>query len=104
MNQQWELVPAAGGTFLLRSKATGGCAVPRGAVISGAVVVQQPCATADAAQRWRIGRDASGLTLAPGSSKQLVLGVSRLRYAGQRLLVLQRADGSRYQSWTALPV
>jgi hypothetical protein len=86
----------------VRSRATGKCVAPLGAAAAGAVVVQQVCAADDPTLRWRIVRNAHGYALATADGK-LVVGVSRLRYAGQRLLVLQRPAGARYQSWSALP-
>jgi len=104
VSQQWRLEQVTNQTFLLRSNATGQCVTARGALVAGAVIVQQPCAAGDVTQQWRLGTGSYGFTLLPGSGVTLVLGVSRLRYGGQRLLVLQRADNSRYQSWSALPV
>ncbi|HEU4421390.1 MAG TPA: RICIN domain-containing protein, partial [Pilimelia sp.] len=104
VNQQWRLDPVPNGSYQLRSNATGQCATARGAVVAGAVIVQQPCAAADVTQHWRVRVGSHGFTLAPASGGALVIGLSRLRYGGQHLLVLQPADNSRYQSWSALPV
>jgi hypothetical protein len=101
-DQQWQLRAAGAGRFMVRSRATGKCVAPLGAAAAGAVVVQQVCAADDPTLRWRIVRNAHGYALATADGK-LVVGVSRLRYAGQRLLVLQRPAGARYQSWSALP-
>jgi hypothetical protein len=99
-NQQWQVQAAGAGRFLLRSRATGGCVAPLGAAVPGAVVVQRPCAAQDATQHWRIVRDGHGFALATAQGR-LVIGVSRLRYGDQRLLVLQRPDTFRYQAWSA---
>jgi hypothetical protein len=104
VSQQWELEPVPSGAFQMRSKATGQCVTARGAVVAGAVVVQQPCEAGDVTQHWRPAQSPYGFILTPANGAALVIGVSRLRYGGQRLLVLQRADKSRHQSWSALPV
>jgi chitodextrinase len=99
-DQQWQLRAVGGGRFLVRSRATGKCVAPLGPAGPGAVLTQRPCSVEDAAQRWRVVADSHGYALSTGS---LVVGVSRLRFGGQRLLVLQRPGTARYQSWVAQP-
>jgi hypothetical protein len=101
-DQQWQLKSLGGGRYLMRSRATGKCVAPLGSATPGAVLIQQACAEDDPTQRWRVVRSVHGYTLTAAQAP-LVIGVSRLRYAGQRLLVLQRPGGARYQSWSALP-
>jgi hypothetical protein len=106
-NQAWQLQPADDGSYLLRSRATGKCVVPRGGqAVPGAPLVQQSCPSLPAAgQRWRVTRTAYGFSLtaldAPGGP--LVIGVGVARFGGNRLLVLQRPARARHQSWTILP-
>jgi hypothetical protein len=100
--QQWMLVPAGGGMFTLRSRATGKCAVPLGGnPAPGTPLVEGDCA-ADNGQRWQLRLSDYGFTLHT-SAGDLVAGVGEQRFGAQRLLVLQTADGSRHQSWTAVP-
>ena len=101
-DQQWQLEELGDGRHLLRSRATGKCVAPLGATVAGAVLVQRACAPGDPAQQWRIIVSPHGFTFT-SAQVPLVMGVSRLRYGGQRLLVLQRADAARYQSWSASP-
>jgi hypothetical protein len=103
-NQDWQLQPADDGSYLLQSRATGKCVVPRGGrAVPGAPLVQQPCPSLPAAgQCWRVGRTAYGFSLAavdaPGGP--LVVGVGVSRFGGYPLLVLQRPAQVRHQSWT----
>ena len=100
--QQWKLVPAGGGTFSLRSRATGKCAVPLdGNPSAGVPLVQGDCAD-DGGQRWTLRLSAYGFTL-HSSTGDLVVGVGAQRFGAHRLLVLQNPDGERHQSWTAVP-
>lgn len=101
-NQRWELRSTGDGHFLLRSTATGKCAAPHGDAVVGAVVVQQACDLAEDRQHWHAVRSGHGFTVTAGEAA-LVIGVSRLRYGDAHLLVLQRQDEARYQSWSALP-
>jgi Ricin-type beta-trefoil lectin domain-like len=106
-NQDWQLQPADEGSYLLRSRATGKCVVPRGGqAVPGAPLVQQSCPSLPAAgQRWRVTRTAYGFSLtavdAPGGP--LVIGVGVARFGGSRLLVLQRPAPARHQSWIVQP-
>jgi hypothetical protein len=114
-NQDWQLQSAEDGSYLLRSRATGKCVVPRGGLaVPGAPLVQQSCPSLPAAgQRWRVTRTAYGFCLTavlddkPASvaapAGPLVIGVGVARFGGDRLLVLQRPSQARHQSWTALP-
>ena len=101
--QQWMLVPAGDGAFALKSKATGKCMVPLGGnPVAGVPLVQGDCA-ADDRQRWSIGQSEYGFTLRTKRG-DLVAGVGVQRFGAHRLLVLQNAqDGTRHQSWTAVP-
>ncbi len=91
-NQQWKLEPAGDG-FRVRSQATGRCVTAPDT--QGAPLVQGSC---DSAQVWRMTSTPYGTTL--GTAGGLVVGVSTQRFGGSRLLVLQRPNGARYQSWT----
>ena len=100
--QQWKLVPAAGGSFALRSLATGKCAVPLdGNPVAGAPLVQGECA-GDNGSLWTLRLSGYGFTLR-STVGDLVVGVGEQRFGAQRLLVLQNPDGSRHQSWIAVP-
>jgi ricin-type beta-trefoil lectin protein len=97
-NQQWVLDPAAGGTVLIKSKATGLCVAPKNnADTAGSPLVQVACDTASAAQRWRLATTPYGTALT--SAAGLVVGVGGCRFADNRMLVLQRPTGAKYQSW-----
>jgi hypothetical protein len=100
--QQWQLVPAGNGTFSLRSKATGKCVVPLdGNPVAGAPLVQGDC-SADSGPRWTLQPSDHGFVLrtAVGS---LVVGVGAQVFGADRVLTLQPGNGSRHQSWTAVP-
>jgi hypothetical protein len=100
--QQWKLVPAGGGTFSLRSKATGKCVVPLGGnPVAGAPLVQGDCASDDR-QRWSLQLSDHGFTLRT-TVGELVAGIGTQRFGAHRVLVLQNGNGSRHQSWTAVP-
>ncbi len=100
--QQWKLVPAGGGTFALQSKATGKCVTPLGGnPVAGAPLVQGDCASGDR-QRWTLQASDHGFTLRT-TVGDLVAGIGAQRFGAHRLLVLQNGDGSRHQSWTAVP-
>jgi hypothetical protein len=101
-DQQWQARALGGGRFLIRSRASGKCVAPLGTVAVGAVLVQRGCSADDPGQRWRLVRNAHGFALTTAEAG-LVVGVSRLRFGEPRLLVLQRASGARYQSWSASP-
>jgi hypothetical protein len=100
--QQWKLVPAGGGTFALRSKATGKCVVPLGGnPVAGTPLVQGDCSAEDR-QRWSLRLSDHGFTLRT-TVGDLVAGIGVQRFGAHRLLVLQNGNGSRHQSWTAVP-
>jgi hypothetical protein len=100
--QQWKLVPQGGGSFSLRSLATGKCAVPLdGNPVAGAPLVQGECAGDDGG-RWTLQLSGYGFTLR-STVGDLVVGVGEQRFGAQRLLVLQNPDRSRHQSWIAVP-
>ncbi|MEV6494454.1 RICIN domain-containing protein, partial [Actinoplanes sp. NPDC051633] len=100
--QQWKLVPAGGGAFSLRSRATGKCAVPLdGNTVAGTPLVQGECVGGDA-NTWILRLSGYGFTLR-STDGDLVVGVGAQRFGAHRLLVLQNPDGSRHQSWTAVP-
>ena len=100
--QQWKLVPADDGTFALQSKATGKCIGPLGGnPVAGTPLVQGDC-TPDATRRWSLRPSDHGFTLRTVVGG-LVAGIGVQRYGANRLLVLQDGDGSRHQSWTAVP-
>jgi hypothetical protein len=99
--QLWRLVPAGGGAFALQSKATGKCVVPLGGnPVAGAPLVQGECGAGT--QRWSLQASDHGFTLRT-TVGDLVAGVGAQRFGAHRLLVLQQGDGSRHQSWTAVP-
>jgi hypothetical protein len=94
-SQQWTLEKADGGTVRIVSKASRLCVAPRNdADTAGTPLVQSACATA---MRWRMVQTPYGTALTSPSG--LVIGVGGGRYADSRLLVLQRENGARYQSW-----
>jgi hypothetical protein len=97
-NQAWQLVPAGGDAYRLRSKATGKCVAALGQPAAGAPLVQVACGAK--ALTWTLTRTADGFALATGD---LVAGLGRSRYGDGRLLVLQRPAAQRHQSWAAEP-
>jgi hypothetical protein len=100
--QQWKLVPAGAGTFALQSRATGKCVVPLGGnPVAGTPLVQGDCASDDR-QRWSLQLSGHGFTLRT-TVGDLVAGIGDQRFGAHRLLVLQNGNGSRHQSWTAVP-
>jgi hypothetical protein len=97
-NQQWKLEPAGADTYLVRSKATNEClSTTGGKDATGATLVQADCATA---LHWKLASTTYGVALSAPSG--LVAGVGNSEYFGNRLLVLQRASGAKYQSWIPL--
>jgi hypothetical protein len=102
VQQQWKLVPGGGGTFSLQSRATGRCVVPLGGnPVSGAPLVQGDCSS-DYRKQWRLQASDHGFTLRT-TVGDLVAGIGSQRFGAHRLLVLQRGEGARHQSWTAVP-
>jgi hypothetical protein len=100
--QQWRLVPAAGGAFSLQSRATGKCVGPLdGNPVAGAPLVQGDCASADSG-RWSLFATDHGFSLRT-TVGGLVAGVGSQRFGASRLLVLQKPEQTRHQSWTAVP-
>jgi hypothetical protein len=100
--QQWKLVSAGDGSYSLQSKATGKCVVPLGGnPVAGTPLIQGDCATDDAAP-WSLQGSDHGFTLR-STVGNLVVGAGGQRFGAHRVLVLQQADGSRHQSWTAVP-
>ncbi|GGK85521.1 RICIN domain-containing protein [Mangrovihabitans endophyticus] len=100
--QQWRLVPAGKQTFTLQSQATRKCVQPLdGNPVAGTPLVQGDCSSDDQ-QRWSLQASDHGFTLHAAGS-DLVLGVGSQRYGAHRLLTLQPGNGSRQQSWTAVP-
>jgi hypothetical protein len=100
--QQWKLVPAGEGTFALQSRATGKCVVPLGGnPVAGTPLVQGDCASDDR-QHWSLQLSENGFTLRT-TVGDLVAGIGGQRFGAHRLLVLQNGNGSRHQSWTAVP-
>ena len=100
--QQWKLVPAGGGSFSLQSRATGKCVVPlNGNPVAGAPLVQGDCASDDSG-RWSLFATDYGFNLRT-TAGGLVAGVGSQRFGASRLLVLQRPEQARHQSWTAVP-
>lgn len=98
--QQWQLVPAAGNSYSLVSRATGKCVGALGGrAVAGAPLVQTECGEA---ARWRLQASAYGFTLRTADG-DLVAGVGEQRFGAHRVLVLQTGNGQRYQSWTAVP-
>jgi hypothetical protein len=101
--QQFKLVPAGGDAMTLQSRATGKCVAPQGGnQASGVPLVQADCADGAAGQRFLVELTEHGFSLRTASGG-LVVGVGSQRFGAHRLLVLQKADGTRHQSWTALP-
>jgi hypothetical protein len=100
-SQAWRLEAAGEGTYRLRSRATGRCVAPLDGV-AGAPLVQRTCTSRAPGQLWRLGRAADGFTLATARGG-LVVGLAQERFAGQRLLVLQRPQRARHQTWVAVP-
>ncbi|MFB9450233.1 ricin-type beta-trefoil lectin domain protein [Dactylosporangium vinaceum] len=93
-NQQWKL-EQTGNAFTVRSKATNEClSTADNKDAAGATVVQTDCSTA---LKWTVTKTDYGMALTSPSG--LVLGVSGSEYFGSRLLVLQKANGAKYQSW-----
>jgi hypothetical protein len=100
--QQWELTPAGGGDYSLRSKATGRCVVPLGGnPVAGTPLVQGDC-SAGSGPGWILQPSDHGFTLRAAVGN-LVVGVGAQRFGADRVLTLQDADGARHQSWTAVP-
>ena len=100
--QQWKLAPAGNNTYTLVSRATGRCVVPLGGKpVAGTPLVQGECRP-DATQRWSLQASEHGFTLRTVKG-DLVAGVGKQRYGAHRVLVLQPGNGSRQQSWTAVP-
>ena len=100
--QQWKLAPAGGDTFSLQSRATGKCVVPLGGnPVAGTPLVQGDC-SADSGPRWVLQLSDDGFTLRTAVG-DLVVGVGTQRFGADRVLVLQNGNGSRHQSWTAVP-
>jgi hypothetical protein len=101
--QQWKLTPAGDRQYLLFSRATGKCVVPLGNnPAPGQPLVQATCTPADKAQRWTVRATDHGFSLGT-TLGGLVVGAGEQRFGGTRLLVLQEPDGTRHQSWAALP-
>ena len=101
--QQWQLVPAGGGTYSLVSQATGKCVVPLdGNPVAGAPLVQGDCARR---RRRPLVSCRPRLTASPCAPTvgDLVVGVGSQRFGAHRVLVLQNGNGQRHQSWTAVP-
>ncbi|GAA0512332.1 hypothetical protein Ade02nite_43870 [Paractinoplanes deccanensis] len=99
--QQWQLVPASGGSYSLVSRATGKCVGPLGGdVVAGAPLVQVDCAAGGA--EWTLQASDYGFTLRT-TVGDLVAGVGSQRFGAHRVLVLQKGNGQRHQSWTAVP-
>jgi len=100
-NQRWQLQPAGTGTFLVRAQSSDKCLMPMGGTAqAGAPLVQQTCDAAAVGQQWRLVDTEYGFALRTASG-DLAVGVGNSRYRGCRLLVLQRPNERRYQSWTA---
>ncbi|MGX6601121.1 RICIN domain-containing protein [Micromonosporaceae bacterium Da 78-11] len=100
--QKWQLVPGGNGSYSLVSKATGKCVVPLGGnPVAGAPLVQGECGGANNG-RWSLQASDYGFTLRT-TVGDLVVGVGNQRFGAQRVLTLQRGDGQRHQSWTAVP-
>jgi hypothetical protein len=100
--QQWKLAPAGGDTFSLQSRATGKCVVPLGGnPVAGTPLVQGDC-SADSGPRWVLQLSDDGFTLRTAVG-DLLVGVGTQRFGADRVLVLQNGNGSRHQSWTAVP-
>ncbi|GGQ54031.1 RICIN domain-containing protein [Couchioplanes azureus] len=100
--QQWKLVPAGNDSFSLQSRATGKCVVPLGGnPAAGAPLVQGECAGSDGG-RWKLFATDHGFSLRT-TAGDLTAGVGVQRFGTARLLVLQRPEQARHQSWTAVP-
>jgi hypothetical protein len=100
--QQWQLVPAGGGTYSLVSQATGKCVLPlNGNPVAGAPLVQSDCTPGEAG-RWSLQASEYGFNLRT-TVGDLVVGVGSQRFGAHRVLVLQNGNGQRHQSWTAVP-
>jgi hypothetical protein len=100
--EQWRLVPAGNASFTLQSRATGKCVVPQGDnPVEGAPLVEGEC-TDGTAQHWQLQLSSYGFTLKTADA-ELVAGVGNQRFGAHRVLTLQDSDGSRHQSWTAVP-
>lgn len=100
--EQWQLVPAAGGAFTVRSRATGKCVTPLdGLPVAGQPLVQADCAVAGGVG-WVLRPSEHGCTLQTAVGN-LVVGAGARRFGADRLLVLQEATGALHQSWTAVP-
>lgn len=100
--QQWMLVPAATGTYTLKSMATGKCVLPLdGSAVAGTPLVQGDC-TGDESVRWSLQASDHGFTLRSALG-DLVVGVGNQRFGAHRVLTLQNGNGARHQSWTAVP-
>ncbi|MFF5446254.1 RICIN domain-containing protein [Streptomyces sp. NPDC012888] len=96
--QQWYFDGAGSGLVRVRSAASGKCLQPGGTPAAGMWVAQQPCATAAAAQQWRLTAKEGGMVLTDRTGA-FALTVSNRPYYGTRLLDLQRADGRPAQVW-----
>ena len=97
-----EAGPGRGGSFALKSKATGKCVVPLGGnPVAGTLPVQGDCDDEDT-QRWTLQASAYGFTMRT-TVGDLVAGIGAQRFGAHRLLVPQDGDESRHQSWTAVP-
>jgi hypothetical protein len=92
-NQAWKLADAGNGTVLIQSKASNLCLTATDT--AGSPLVSHDCATAT---KWTLTQTAYGTSITSPSG--LVVGLGNGKYFGSRLLVLQKADGARYQSWT----
>jgi len=101
-NQQFKAEPVAGtDKVLVRAKHSDKCVAPLGnRNVAGMPLVQVTCDPAAAAQQWTLVTTEFGMALQNASG--LVMGVGQARFGNQRLLVLQRANGSRAQSWTTV--
>jgi hypothetical protein len=72
-----------------------------GSPVSGAPLVQGDCSPDDR-QHWRVQPSDHGFTLRT-TVGDLVAGIGSQRFGAHRVLALQRGDGARHQSWTAVP-
>jgi hypothetical protein len=82
------------------SRATEKCVLPLdGKQIAGQPLVQGDC-IAGAGGLWSLQASDYGFTLRLGG---LVAGVGEQRFGAHRVLVLQKSNGQRHQSWTAVP-
>jgi hypothetical protein len=96
-NQRWQLQAVGTNGFRIQSKASGKCVTALGKAVAGAPLTQKACADA---QLWNVTRTDAGLSLRTVQG-ELVAGLSTGRFAGQRMLVLQRPTGDLQQAWTA---